>query len=91
MNELKLTKAESDALDSLAWGMKHFGGLVTNRACPRRAVLSLVNKGLAKSLGQCVVCDDDGFQKDPERWREGFALTDQGQRVYEERREVPSE
>lgn len=75
---MNLTRKQRDAVETLAWGMKHFGGLVTNNQCPRRVVMRLVEMGLAESIGSVIVCDGDGFTVEPERWREGFRLTTLG-------------
>lgn len=71
---------ESDVLDALAWAEKHFGSLTTNRHLPRRDVMRAVKKGLAKSIGMAVLCDDDGFHIEPERYCEGFILTEAGRK-----------
>jgi hypothetical protein len=80
----ELTRKQYNALDSLEWGEKVFGALMTNRQVPRRVVVRLVALGLARSVGTCTVCDDDGFLKMPEREREGFVLTEQGRKVLED-------
>lgn len=69
---------QRDVLDTVAWAEKHFGSLVTNRQCPRRAVMRAVAAGLVRSAGVVELCDDDGFTRTPERQREGFVLTDAG-------------
>lgn len=67
-----------DALDTIAWGGKHFGSLCTGRLFPRRRMLGLVRRGLVESCGMVALCDDDGCLVDPERLREGFKLTTAG-------------
>jgi hypothetical protein len=70
-----------NGLDRIAWGEKYFGSLLTGRAFPRRRMLGYVRRGLAKSVGQVLVCDGDGCPLDPEREREGFVLTEQGRAI----------
>ena len=77
-----LRKPEKDAIESLAWAMRHFGSLCTGRQCRRSTVLSLVAMGIAESIGRVAVCDDDGSFVEPERYREGFRLTPFGLRVH---------
>ena len=76
-----------DVLETIDWSEGNFGSLVTNRQCSRRDVLRAVKNGLAKSIGQVLMCDDDGFHLDPERFREGFVLTDAGKELLEQSNE----
>jgi hypothetical protein len=78
---MRLTRKQYNALDSLEWGEKHFGALITNRQVPRRVVARLIALGLARSVGIVTVCDDDGHYTTPEREREGFAITEQGRKA----------
>lgn len=77
-----------DTLETIEWGEKHFGSLHTNRVCRRRDVMPLVECGFARSIGMTAVCDDDGSRLDPERFREGFVLTETGRRVLHTIREA---
>ena len=79
---LVLSRAKRNAIESLHWGMVHFGSLTTNRVVQKRTVDGLVKDGIAKSVGQVVLCDDDGGIFDPERIREGFVLTDYGVKIH---------
>ena len=78
----KLSRAQKDAIESLAWGMEHFGSLVTNRHVRRSTMLTLVGRGIAESVGRVAMCDDDGCTIRPEQYREGFRLTDHGVEVH---------
>lgn len=78
MSEVRLTDNQRDAMDSLAWGEWFFGSLTPTRTTQRRVIEALVAKGLAESVGVVAMCDDDGFLVQPERYREGFRLTDEG-------------
>lgn len=78
----QLTRLQRDAIESIYWAMNNFGSLVTNRALPRSRVLRLVELGLVKSIGDVVMCDDDGFTIQPERYREGFRLTSEGLKIH---------
>lgn len=79
----EMTPKTLGTLQTLAWGMQHFGGLISGGSLRRRDVMRLVKLGLARSLGMVTVCDDDGFALEPEREREGFALTEAGQAVLD--------
>jgi hypothetical protein len=74
---------QSDVLETIDWSEGSFGSLITNNQCSRRDVMRAVKNGLAKSIGQVLVCDDDGCHIDPEQWREGFVLTDKGRAAQE--------
>lgn len=74
-----------DVLDTIGWAEEMFGSLVTGCNCPRRDVLRAVDAGMAKSAGMVVVCDGDGRTKEPERYREGFVLTEAGKSLLESR------
>lgn len=67
-----------DTLQLLQWGMKNFGSVCTNQNLPKRDMRRAIASGYAKSIGQVVLCDDDGCALVPERFREGFVLTDLG-------------
>lgn len=60
------------------WGERHFGSVTTSRFLPLRDVRRCVERGLLKSVGLVTLCDDDGFTLDPERFREGYVLTEAG-------------
>lgn len=79
-----VTKPMMDALETTAWGMKHFGGIITNRQLPLAVMRQCVKAGLCRCIGMVVVCDADGFTEQPERERMGYVLTEQGQEVLSE-------
>ena len=79
-----VTKPIMDCLETTAWGMKHFGGIITNRQLPLAVMRQAVKLGLCKSNGMGLVCDGDGFIEQPERERMCYVLTDQGQKVLDE-------
>jgi len=79
-----LPRSARDAIEKLHWAMEHFGALTTNRCVTRRTVMKLVDRGIAESAGQCAMCDDDGFTIEPERYREGFRLTEFGMKCHTE-------
>jgi hypothetical protein len=76
-----------DVLEWLEWGEKNFGSLATSRQVRRRDVLRAVERGLAQSVGDVVMCDGDGWIIEPERYREGFTLTDAGRAKLAEHRQ----
>lgn len=67
-----------NTLGSVAWGMRHFGGIVTGGKLRRRDMLAAEKQGFVRSIGDVPLCDDDGFTIDPERYREGWELTEAG-------------
>ena len=79
---LTLGRKQRDAIESLAWGMEHFGSLHTNGVVTRRTVLSLVKKGIAESVGLTEQCDADGFTIEGRVRKEGFRLTAFGKCVH---------
>ena len=79
-----ITKPMMDALESTAWGMKHFGSIMTNRQLPLSVMRKCVDAGLCKSIGMCQQCDDDGGIIHSRCERLGYVLTGKGQRVVDE-------
>jgi hypothetical protein len=58
-----------------------YGALITNSVVTRRDIMRCVRAGLVKSVGQRQVYDADENPVEPERWREGFVLTEKGRRL----------
>jgi hypothetical protein len=81
---MNITKAMRNCLETTAWGMKHFGGITTNRQLPLRVMRQCIAAGLCKENGMGVLCDDDGFAKQPERERMCYVLTEQGRLALQE-------
>ena len=79
-----ITKRMLDALDSTAWGMKHFGSITTSRQLPLAVMRQCIKAVLCRCVGMASLCDDDGFLTGRERL--GYVLTDQGQKVLAEAR-----
>ena len=75
---------QGDVLYYAAWGMFFFGSVCTGRGLPRRDMLRAQADGLVKSIGQVTMCDGDGFTIEPERYREGWILTDAGKDALRE-------
>ena len=75
---------QGDVLVDVAWGMHFFGSVCTGRGCPRRDMIRTRDAGLVESIGQVVMCDDDGFTIEPERYREGWVLTESGKTALRE-------
>jgi hypothetical protein len=67
-----------DVLETIADAEDHYGSLVTGAGCSRRDVMRCLDAGLVQSAGLVVVCDDTNTPSEPERWREGFKLTQAG-------------
>lgn len=81
---MKLSKPIMDCLETTAWGMKHFGGIITNRQLPLAVMRQAVKLGLCKCNGMGLVCDADGFIEQPERERMCYVLTDKGRKVLDD-------
>lgn len=75
-------------LETIAWGMNHFGSLHTNRQFPISTMMRLVRDGLAQSCGMGYQCDGDGGIMWERRQREGFDLTYLGAFRLVELREI---
>ena len=82
VNPSAFTDAQRNAIEWLWWAMEHFGSLHTNRVCRRSTVVSLVELGIAESVGMSEPCDEDGFILEGRKRREGFRLTEHGQSVH---------
>lgn len=54
-----------------------FTGMFSSRLFRKKHAEALVDSGLATKQA-LVVCDGDGFTKEPERWRMGYVLTELG-------------
>ena len=67
-----------DVLQTVAWGMCHFGSLLTGRGCPRQDMLREKGRGMVKSVGMVPQCDDDGSIIETRQYREGWVLTEDG-------------
>lgn len=61
-----ITKPMMDCLETTAWGMEHFGGIITNRQLPLAVMRQCIRAGLCKSNGMGYVCDADGFIEQPD-------------------------
>jgi hypothetical protein len=48
--------------------------------------LALVARGLVKDAGFAVACDGDGFALQPERYRQGWTITEAGKKALEAER-----
>lgn len=79
-----ITKPMMDALEATAWGMEHFGAIMTNRQLPLSVMRKCVAAGLCKSVGMGQPCDDDGSIMHSRSERECYVLTDEGRSALEE-------
>lgn len=79
-----ITKPMLDALESTAWGMKHFGSIMTNRQLPLSVMRKCVEAGLCSCIGMATPCDDDGFLEHNKRERLGYVLTEKGRDALDE-------
>jgi hypothetical protein len=75
---------QGDVLVDVAWGMHFFGAVCTGRGLPRRDMILARDAGLVESIGQVAMCDGDGFTIEPERYREGWVLTESGKMALRE-------
>jgi hypothetical protein len=82
-----LTEKQHSALEAVAWGTEHFGALVSGRSHHRRTLVALATKGLVRLTSQVAVCDGDGFLLQPERYRDGWTLTEKGKALLRQFKE----
>ena len=73
-----------EILSTTAWAMHHFGSVCSGGTLKRRDIRRAESKGLLESVGDVPVCDGDGFTIEPERYREGFRLTERGESMLRE-------
>lgn len=85
---MKLGSAQRRALETVAWGTEHFGALVTGQSTRRAVVLRLFDMGLVADGGMVAVCDGDGYLLQPERYRQGWKITEAGTKALEETNEA---
>lgn len=78
-----MTKRQFAALRQVAWGTNHFGALVTGRVTRLADVLALHALGFVADAGMVAVCDGDGFLLQPERYRQGWKITEAGKKALE--------
>lgn len=72
------TKLQLEALEWAEWGEDNFGGgYYTSRVSTKRTAEQCVASGWLERRS-LVDCDGDGYHKEPERWRNGYVLTDAG-------------
>lgn len=71
----------NDVLEAVAWGEEHFGSVVAGGPLKKRDIERAVKKGLVESTGPVAVCDADGFTLQPERYRTGYVLTEEGRKA----------
>lgn len=73
-----------DTIETTAWAMHHFGAICTGREIKMRDIKNAQSKGLIESVGLVPLADGDGFTLVPERYREGFKLTEKGEEYLRE-------
>lgn len=78
-----MTPKQRDALETVAWGTEHFGALATGGATRLRDVVALFRLGLVTDAGMVALCDGDGFTIQPERYRQGWKITEAGKKALE--------
>lgn len=83
-----LTRLEQDAVEAAEWAEEHFGSLHSGGGITLRRLRRLTERGFLVSVGPTVMCDGDGCALEPERYREGFRLTDKGRRELAEIRRL---
>jgi len=84
-----LSSREMRVLRAVMRAQQHFDGLPTNRVFRRSIADRLLARGLIISAGMAVLCDEDGFAKQPERYAEIYKLTDAGHAAIRRYGETP--
>lgn len=68
-------------LETIADCEDQYGSAITGGDIRRRDVMRAVRAGLVVSAGIVQICDGDGCAVEPERFAEGFKLTEAGRRL----------
>jgi hypothetical protein len=78
-----MNKSERDLLAHAVWAKDKMNwGVFTNSTYRKSVAKKLVARGwLVPS--ELMVCDDDGFSVEPERYRDGYELTNAGRMAHE--------
>ena len=85
---MSIARSQEDMLDWAAHNAR-FGWLFTTGRTHRRATVQrMIALGLVRSVGEVVMVDGDGYTKQPERYREGFELTEAGKATHNALRAV---
>lgn len=79
----KLTNRQTAAINAVAETMLHFDCMNSGRTHRRSVLLSLERLGFVEIV-TAYVCDGDGVPKQPERERDGFALTAKGKKLVKD-------
>lgn len=66
-----------DALETVDWGTHFYGSVLATRACTTRSLRRLAELGLVEAKGEVLVYDGD-FAVEPERYRDGWSVTERG-------------
>lgn len=82
---MKLSKREGEVVDEAHDLVRRYAepnmSMVSSTQFPLRVIRRCIAKGLLEEVGEVVMVDGDGFAKEPERYRPGFRLTDEGRRI----------
>lgn len=79
--ERNFTKGERRVIREAARVAVFGWHLCTGRTVRKVDAIRLVARGMMQDGGMAVICDGDGFAKEPERYRQSYILTEQG-RVF---------
>ena len=83
-SDADITDREADMLAAVKTAHDNgFDGFLTGRTFRRGTAERLVDSGHLTAI-RVVVCDDDGWAKEPERERGGYAITDKGRTALDE-------
>lgn len=84
----ELTRTEFDGLETVEWGVRHFGSALTGRTFLKRTAKRLAARGLIRSRGLVCVCDADGFIRENCQMREGWEFRGKGREALAKARAV---
>lgn len=65
---------------------KNYDALIPHAGLRKSQIKKALATGCVRSVGRCLVCDEDGGIKHPERYKEGFELTEKGRDLLEAER-----
>lgn len=75
-----------NTLEYVEWCVSHFGSAGTNRHLRLREMRAAERAGLVENIGLVSICNGDGFVLQPERFCDGWVLTEKGKEVLLKRR-----
>ena len=80
-----------DVLETVEWGMVHFGSVCSNSQLPLRDIKRAIEARLVRCIGDVPLCDGDGYALVPERYSKGYVLTRIGKSTLKRMRDLANQ